>query len=78
MSITLVTFLFRKYNNACALCGAHGKGVRLDIHHIDGNGCMSETKNNDVPNLTLLCASCHSKADHARRRSLRLLSAQLA
>lgn len=43
---------FEKYGRRCKMCGTQ-KG-QIDIHHIDGNH-----RNNDIKNLTVLCASCH-------------------
>ena len=53
----------------CQYCGT--KSVKLEIHHIDGNGTtkIREERNNDPKNLITLCRSCHKKAD----RKLRLI-----
>ena len=53
-------YLFKKYNNSCAICGWNtvnnftGK-IPLEVEHIDG-----KYKNNRPENLTLLCPNCHS------------------
>jgi predicted restriction endonuclease len=54
------TYLFKKYDNKCAICGwgeinpFTGK-IPLEVEHIDGDPY------NTVPdNVTLLCPNCHS------------------
>lgn len=47
---------FRRHKgDVCERCGFVPENIRqLDIHHADGNH-----KNNDLDNLTTLCANCH-------------------
>lgn len=54
------TYLFKKYNNKCSVCGWGEKNlytnkIPLEVEHIDGN-----SKNNRPENVTLLCPNCHS------------------
>ena len=54
------TYLFKKYNNKCSICGwgetyRFTNRIPLEVEHIDGNA-----KNNRPENLTLLCPNCHS------------------
>lgn len=49
----------RKYE--CSSCGIsewHGKKLRLQIDHIDGNN-----RNNTVSNLRYLCPNCHTQTE---------------
>jgi hypothetical protein len=47
----------KKFNWECQICGKSVKGSRFaHVHHIDGN-----KQNCGEENLTLLCASCHSR-----------------
>ena len=54
------TYLFRKYNSKCSICGwgevnpFSGK-IPLEVHHKDGNHL-----NYSEDNLELLCPNCHS------------------
>lgn len=59
-SMYIKTYLLKKYNNKCALCGWSKKNeytgtIPLEIEHIDGNYL-----NNSENNLILLCPNCHS------------------
>lgn len=45
-------------NPECGIHEWHGKEIKLQIHHIDGNHF-----NNSVENLQLLCPNCHSQTD---------------
>lgn len=54
------TYLFKKYNNKCSLCGwgetnQYTGLIPLEVEHIDGN-----PYNNRPENVTLLCPNCHS------------------
>lgn len=60
ISSYIKTYIFKKYNNKCAICGwnkvnPYTKNIPLEIEHKDGN-----YKNNKEENLTLLCPNCHS------------------
>lgn len=53
-------YLFKKYNNKCALCewceiNKYTNKIPLEVEHIDG-----DYKNNKEENLTLICPNCHS------------------
>lgn len=53
-------YLFKKYNNKCALCGwgernPFSNKIPLEVEHIDGN-----YRHNNEENLILLCPNCHS------------------
>ena len=59
-SMYIKTYLFRKYNNKCSICGwskinPYTHTIPLEIEHIDGN-----YQNNNESNLLLLCPNCHS------------------
>lgn len=60
VSYYLRTYLLKKYNNRCSVCGWHeinpftGR-VPLEVEHIDG-----DSTNNKEENLTILCPNCHS------------------
>ena len=56
----LRTYLFKKYNNKCSICGwgevnPYTGKIPLEVEHIDGNA-----DNNSPENVTLLCPNCHS------------------
>ena len=44
----------------CEQCGAHGSGLRLDVHHRNRN-----RRDNRLENLTVLCRQCHMQ-EHAK------------
>lgn len=46
---------FRTYIHKCAMCGLEEECC-LQVHHIDEN-----RENNNVDNLIILCANCHSR-----------------
>lgn len=45
---------FRHYSSVCMECG-YNKVEALEVHHIDKN-----RKNNNISNLEILCANCHT------------------
>lgn len=54
------TYLFKKYNNKCSICGLgevnpYTGRIPLEVEHIDG-----DPYNSTPENLTLLCPNCHS------------------
>ena len=54
------TYLFKKYDNKCAICGwseinPFTNTIPLEVEHIDGNAY-----NHNPENVTLLCPNCHS------------------
>ena len=54
------TYLFKKYDNKCAICGwgeinPYTKTIPLEVEHIDG-----DPYNSSPDNVTLLCPNCHS------------------
>jgi hypothetical protein len=53
----LCVSVYEKYNRKCSVCGATEK---LAIHHMDGSG-QSDSPNNDISNLQLICLSCHCR-----------------
>lgn len=67
-----VVALYKRDRNKCRWCGRGRKEMRLDIHHIDGQGLLvkPEERNNKLDNLMLACQSCHTKLDHLRRKEL--------
>jgi len=60
-ALSLRTLNFRealkRANGHCEICFTAGK--RLNVHHKDGNGLMSQTPNHSVNNLIVVCARCH-------------------
>jgi len=46
---------FNTYVHKCFNCGYDEYKEALEVHHIDGN-----RENNDVGNLMILCANCHT------------------
>lgn len=50
-------FILKKYSGHCAKCGIK-VGHAGHIHHKEGN---DGDEYNDIPNLELLCISCHRK-----------------
>ena len=46
-------------NPECGISEWHGKKIRLQLHHIDGDHF-----NNEIDNLMLLCPNCHSQTDN--------------
>ena len=58
---TIKNIFIEIYGYKCSECGLsdwNGRGIVLDLDHIDGNH-----KNNSVLNLRLLCPNCHSQTD---------------
>ena len=51
----LTVDVYEKWGKKCSVCGTEN---RLAIHHIDGSG-QTESPNNDIFNLQLICISCH-------------------
>ena len=45
-------------NPDCGISEWHGKEIRLQVHHIDGDHF-----NNELDNLMILCPNCHSQTD---------------
>jgi hypothetical protein len=51
----------------CVVCGVsnaeHMKKYKrnIGVHHKDGNGVNSKTKNNSISNLETLCVACHTR-----------------
>lgn len=45
---------FREYGKVCSRCG-YNNSLALEVHHKDKN-----RKNNDISNLEVLCANCHT------------------
>ncbi len=59
-SMYIKTYLLKKYDNKCCLCGwgkinPYTKTIPLELEHIDGNYL-----NNKEDNLLILCPNCHS------------------
>lgn len=46
-------------NPECGISEWHGKDIKLQLHHIDGDHF-----NNEIENLMLLCPNCHSQTDN--------------
>ena len=46
-------------NPECGLSEWHGKPIKLQIHHIDGDHF-----NNELSNLIILCPNCHSQTEN--------------
>ena len=59
------------------ICQKCNTDKNLIIHHIDGNGCGSVTKNHSVSNLITLCQSCHMKY-HRKIKIINRLFAKIA
>lgn len=49
---------YRCENKNCGISEWHGKAIKLQIHHIDGDHF-----NNELDNLQILCPNCHSQTD---------------
>lgn len=49
---------YRCENPECGISEWHGKEIRLQLHHKDGDHF-----NNELDNLMLLCPNCHSQTD---------------
>lgn len=52
------------YNYTCSKCNQTYEEKDLTVHHKDRNGRGSESPNNDIMNLELLCRACHCE-EHA-------------
>jgi hypothetical protein len=48
-------YVFHRDDYTCQCCGAHGKGVKLHVHHIE----TRKTGGNAPDNLITLCPNCH-------------------
>lgn len=48
-------YVFHRDDYTCQCCGAHGKGVKLHVHHIE----TRKTSGNAPDNLITLCPNCH-------------------
>lgn len=60
LSAYIRSYIFKINNYRCSKCGWGEKNqfsnrVPLEIHHLDSN-----TSNNSIENLQLLCPNCHS------------------
>jgi len=53
-------------NPECGISSWHGKEIKLQLHHIDGNHF-----NNEVDNLMILCPNCHSQTDNFCGRKIK-------
>lgn len=54
-------------NPECGISEWHGKAIKLQVHHIDGDHF-----NNEIENLMLLCPNCHSQTDtYAGKKNLK-------
>jgi 5-methylcytosine-specific restriction endonuclease McrA len=66
---TLRKLLIGDVGNCCELCNTSewlGSPITLEVHHIDGNN-----KNNELPNLQILCPNCHSQTDNYRAKNIK-------
>ena len=50
-------FILWRDNYTCRCCGAHGKGVKFHVHHLESR----KTGGNAPNNLVTLCDGCHKK-----------------
>lgn len=55
--ISLCLEIYEKYDNQCHFCG--GTNL-LNIHHLDLSG-GTDSPNNSINNLQLLCQGCHNR-----------------
>lgn len=60
VSQRLKTYLFKKYDNKCSICGwskvnPFTGNIPLEVEHIDG-----DPYNSSPDNVTLLCPNCHA------------------
>ena len=68
----------------CAKCGMTNYesiskyGRRLSIHHKDGRGRNLKRPNNEINNITLLCALCHGKIHLTKERAKKMQSLSVA
>jgi 5-methylcytosine-specific restriction endonuclease McrA len=62
-------YILERDHHSCVICGK--RGVRLNIHHIDGSGDTNcwEKSNNNFENLVTLCTSCHTCYHWAERKN---------
>lgn len=62
-------------NWTCQLCGMSNEkhiilfNRAITVHHKDGNGRNSNTKNNSMENLITLCLRCHTREDKSRSKT---------
>ena len=48
-------YVFHRDGYKCCHCGAHGSGVKLEVHHLESR----KTGGNSPNNLVTLCSHCH-------------------
>ena len=48
-------YVFYRDNYKCCHCGAHGNGVKFEVHHLESR----KTGGNSPDNLVTLCSHCH-------------------
>lgn len=64
--------VIKRDGGVCVQCGmtrdehreSYGRDITVD--HIDGSGCNTEVKNNQLSNLQTLCLKCHGYKDRMR------------
>lgn len=49
-------YVLHRDDYRCRVCGAHGKGVKLHVHHLDSRKTGSEAPSNKIT----LCVKCHT------------------
>lgn len=65
--------MLERDGSTCQRCQAQPEPRLLHIHHIDGKGSLLpiDQQNNDLDNLTTLCAACHAKVHREREAEAR-------